>query len=194
VSVEQWAQAEATLAEQATWLPPRRLAKVAEAVLARLDPDGVAPEDGEDCRDELVWARRRRDGSFVFTGRLHDPVDGEAFCEVIDALAAPCGPEDRRELGRRRADGLKDLVQDARRPGGLTTDTDRSDAGAGVDESEPVDDTAGEDAEDALIPEPRRPGPARPAPERAAAKPAERPGRALVTITMDHRWLQAATG
>ncbi|WP_345381935.1 DUF222 domain-containing protein, partial [Actinomycetospora straminea] len=135
VTVEQWGQAEATLAEQATWLPPRRLAKVAEAVLARLDPDGVAPEDGEDCRDELVWARRRRDGSFVFTGRLHDPVDGEAFCEVIDALAAPCGPDDRRELGRRRADGLKDLVQDARRPGGLTTDTDRSDAGAGVDES-----------------------------------------------------------
>jgi hypothetical protein len=48
-----------------------------------------------------------------------------------------------------------------------------------------------DDVEDALIPEPRRPQP-EPAPG-ASARP-DRPGRALLTITMDHRWLQQAIG
>ncbi|MDD7963840.1 HNH endonuclease signature motif containing protein [Actinomycetospora lemnae] len=209
VSVEQWGQAEATLAEQATWLAPRQLAKAADALLARLDPDGVAPSDGEDCRDELVWVRRRRDGSLAFKGRLHDPLDAEAFCEVIDGLSEPCGPDDRRELGRRRADGLKDLVQDARRPGGLAThpdtDTDtHTDTDTDTDGPDPDTGEAGEAGEagpsgtaaeeDALIPAPRRPE-QRPTPARPSGSTGvERAGRALLTITMDHRWLRAAVG
>jgi len=100
-----------------------------------------------------------------------DPVDGDVFLGAIDPLAEPWGPDDTRSLARRRADALKDVVEGAQRPGGVA---------AGVGDEQPGSD------DDALIPAPRRPEPENGRPER--------PGRALLTITMDLRWLQLATG
>ncbi|WP_328305710.1 HNH endonuclease signature motif containing protein [Actinomycetospora sp. NBC_00405] len=179
VSVEDWFAAERVLADDATRLPPRLLARVAARLILAFDSDGAAPPEGEDCRDELHVVRRR-DGRLEFKGRLHDPVDGEVFLGAIDPLAEPFGPDDTRSLVRRRIDALKDIVSDSGRPGGLTDDATHPDDAADADA-----DAADEDAdEDALIPQPRRPAPV----------PAQRPGRALVTITMDLRWLQLATG
>jgi hypothetical protein len=97
---------------------------------------------------------------------------------VIDDLSAPSGPDDQRELKRRRADGLKDLVEDARGPHGVAADARRDSA------TEPEDGTG---AQDASIPSPRRSG----AGDQGSRR-ADRPGRALLTITMDHGWLSRA--
>ncbi|MDD7920324.1 HNH endonuclease signature motif containing protein [Actinomycetospora callitridis] len=185
VSVEDWFAAERLLADDATRLPPRLLQRVAARWILRFDPDGAVPPEGEDCRDELHVVRRR-DGRLEFKGRLHDPVDGEVFLGAIDPLAEPCGPDDTRSLARRRIDALKDIVSDSGRPGGLTDDTI---AGTDADTDTAADPEPGA-GEDALIPQPRRPEPAGPT---SASKP-PRPGRALVTITMDLRWLRLATG
>ncbi|MFC4836780.1 DUF222 domain-containing protein, partial [Actinomycetospora chibensis] len=187
VSVEDRSAAERLLADDATRLPPRLLARVAARLILAFDPDGAAPPEGEDCRDELHVVRRR-DGRLEFTGRLHDPVDGEVFLGAIDPLAEPFGPDDTRSLGRRRIDALKDIVGDSGRPGGLTSDTTTPDD---ADIEADGDTTAGHGDESALIPQPRRPEPAG---SSAAASRPQRPGRALVTITMDLRWLQLATG
>ena len=199
LSVADWFGAERTLAEHARVLPPRMLRRYAKALIEHFDPDGDVPPEGEDACDELQVVRRR-DGSLAFKGRLHDPSDAEAFVEVIDGLAVPFGPDDPRSLERRRLDGLKDLVHDARRPGGLADDTghEHPDTGTATStepepepEPEPDDPETAEGADafvDALIPEPRRPEPSRP------PAPVDRPGRALLTITMDHRWLQQAIG
>ena len=187
VSVEDWFAAERVLGDDATRLPPRLLQRVAARLILQFDPDGAVPPEGEDCRDELHLVRRR-DGRLEFKGRLHDPVDGEVFLGAIDPLAEPFGPDDTRSLAQRRIDALKDIVGDSGRPGGLTNDTTHpDDADAAVEADGDTDaHPADEDDAGALIPQPRRP---EPAPARA-----QRPGRALLTITMDLRWLQLATG
>ncbi|WP_433028634.1 DUF222 domain-containing protein [Actinomycetospora sp. CA-053990] len=179
VSVEDWSAAERVLADDATRLPPRLLQRVAARLILQFDPDGAVPPEGEDCRDELHLVRRR-DGRLEFKGRLHDPVDGEVFLGAIDPLAEPFGPDDTRSLARRRIDALMDILGDSARPGGVSADTAAAHTDTDAD-PEDEDDDAG-----ALIPRPRRP---EPAPART-----QRPGRALVTITMDLRWLQLATG
>ncbi|MDD7964933.1 HNH endonuclease signature motif containing protein [Actinomycetospora lemnae] len=173
-----WADAEQTLADEATRWGPRGLQAVADRLLAHLDPDGDEPPEEARSRDDELLFSHRRDGTLLFRGRMGDPVDGEAFLEVIDGLATRCGPEDQRELARRRVDGLKDLVADARSPRGIATDTTGPE-GRPEDQSE---------APSASIPEPRRGHPAGGAPR------VERPGRALLTITIDHRWLREALG
>ncbi|MEJ2861598.1 HNH endonuclease signature motif containing protein [Actinomycetospora flava] len=190
-----WADAEQRLADEATRLGPKGLQAVADRVLAHLDPDGEEPPEEDAGRDDELWFVRRRNGMLLFRGRMSDPVDAEAFVETIDTLATPCGPDDQRELKLRRIEGLKELVNDATGPHGIATDT-RRDPGETNDPTDPtdptaddavddaVDDTARDAAEDGLIPAPRRPEPSGRAPARA-----QRPGRALLTITLDQRWL-----
>lgn len=214
---------EQTLAEQAQVLPPRMLRRLAAGFIEFYDPDGAAPPDGQDTGDELRLLRRK-DGSLVFKGRLEDPLDAEMMVEVFGVLAAPAGSDDERSLERRHADALKDLVQDARGPRGLATDTrheqpdpqpdtdqdtdtdgdtdaspsdgdaNNGDASANNGDGDGGADAGASDGEPgpagpggappALIPEPRRPD----TPARGAGW-TERPGRALLTVTIDHRWL-----
>ncbi|MEJ2859935.1 HNH endonuclease signature motif containing protein [Actinomycetospora flava] len=176
--VDDWTAAERTLADEATRLGPKGLQAVADRVLAHLDPDGEEPPEEDAGRDDELWFVRRRNGMLLFRGRMSDPVDAEAFVETIDTLATPCGPDDHRELKLRRIEGLKDLVNDAAGPHGIATDT-QSDTNV-----ETEDSTTGDTVADALIPAPRRPEPSGRAPARA-----QRPGRALLTITLDQRWL-----
>ncbi|GAA4781191.1 HNH endonuclease signature motif containing protein [Actinomycetospora chlora] len=172
LGVEDWVEADRFLAEKARQMSPAGLTALAKALVAHLDPDGEAPPEGEDRRDELHVVRRR-DGRLDFKGSLHDPADAEVFLGAIDPLAEKLGPEDTRSLERRRADALKEVVENA----------DPSSTPAGDDSA------AGDEPEPALIPQPRRPEP--------ATKPPARPsgsGRVLLTLTMDHRWLQQAVG
>ena len=104
-------------------------------------------------------------------------------------------------LGNRQACAFKEVFADALGPNGLVTDTrqnehqaDETGRRAQTPEPQDADERRRSEPalEDALIPEPRRPEPAAapaPAPETTRG-----PGRALLTITMDHRWLQLAIG
>ncbi|WP_337994063.1 DUF222 domain-containing protein [Actinomycetospora callitridis] len=188
-NVDPWdlVDAERILADEATRLPPRALDKVAKRLLDHLDPDGAAPDEGADRWDEL-YVTRRRDGSLVIKGRFRDPVDAELIWEVFDTLATPTGPDDDRDRPTRNASALKDLVEDAAGPGGLAAEARRE--RAAEPDTEPEGDDAGDDpAQEALIPEPARSD--APAPTAEALRS---PGRPLLTITMDLRWLQLAIG
>ena len=163
-------------------MPPRMLRKVAERLIAEFDPDGVAPPDDADRYDELRLVRRR-DGSLAIKGRIQDPLDAETIVEVFDLLSTPAGPHDDRDLPRRHADALKDLAQNALGATGLATDArgecsaDVADGGADADGT-----AAAAGAEDD-----------EPAGGRSS-RATTAPGRALLTITIDHRWLRAAIG
>ncbi|MEJ2887682.1 HNH endonuclease signature motif containing protein [Actinomycetospora aeridis] len=220
---------EASLAQAAQAMAPHMLDKLAKQIIDRCDPDGAAPPEGGASRDELLVVRRK-DGSLALKGAMHDPMDAEAFINVIAVLSAPAGAEDQRPLGRRQMEALHELVRDARRPHGLTTeaggghpDTDTT-AAADTDtdtedteDSEPAaaddsvesntsdsgesdsgesdstgsstqaeGDAVGADEPWALIPEPRRPTTTT---TRGRTGWLGGPGRALLTVTIDHRWL-----
>ncbi|MEJ2889942.1 DUF222 domain-containing protein [Actinomycetospora aeridis] len=238
---------EASLAQAAQAMAPHMLDKLAKQIIDRCDPDGAAPPEGGASRDELLVVRRR-DGSLVLKGAMHDPMDAEAFVNVIAVLSAPAGAEDQRPLARRQMEALHELVRDACRPHGLATeagggqadttadaeaaasepaaadDSGESDSGesnagesnagesnAGENDSgesdsgdasgasdsgeresagpgaEAAGDAVGGDEPWALIPEPRRPGGSAPAPAKRGWLWG--PGRALLTVTIDHRWL-----
>ena len=211
--------ADAYLAEKATLFPPAILRRLADALLRRLDPEGAAPDEDADLFDDLKMTSGQ-DGTLEMRIRIHDAVDAESIREGIGVLSTPTGSDDHRPLGNRQACAFKEVFADALGPNGLVTDTRQnetdtepgpehehatdpgtddtaSDDTAADDEADDEADAepAGEsDLEDALIPEPRRPE-AEPA---AAAAPAPEttrgPGRALLTITMDHRWLELAIG
>ncbi|GAA4928898.1 uncharacterized protein DUF222 [Actinomycetospora succinea] len=174
------AEAEQALAEHARELSPNGLGKAADRLLARLDPDGAAPDPGEG-RSDGVQLLRRRDGTLDLRAVIADAAAAAMIDEGFDVMSTPAGPDDPRDLAARRADALKELFAAANGPGGLITDSRR--------EGEP-DDTADSsgpesDSQEALIPAPRRP-------ERSATPAGA--GRALLTITIDHRWLRRATG
>jgi hypothetical protein len=164
-------EAERFLAEKATEQPPCGLVKVAARLLAQLDPDGQAPDPpGE--RDDEVHVVRRRDGSLDLRARFLDPAGAAVIDDGLEVMATPAGPDDQRALANRRAEGLKELFAAAHGPAGLITDTRRAD---GED-----------DGQEALIPSPRTS-----AEDRGAALGA---GRAVLTLTIDHRWLRDALG
>ncbi|MHC1560497.1 HNH endonuclease signature motif containing protein [Actinomycetospora sp. C-140] len=178
------AEAESRLAEDARELGPRGLEKAAARLLAHLDPDGAAPEPAGDGPDE-VRVLRRRDGTLDLRGSIRDTAAAALIDEGFDVMSAPAGPDDHRGLAARQADTLIELFAGAAGSGGLITDTRRegeaevdAEVGAG-----PAEDAA----QGALIPGPRLPEPT----ETSAPASA---GRALLTITIDHRWLRRATG
>ena len=179
--------ADAYLAEKATLFPPATLRRLADALLAKLDPDGAAPDEDADLFDDLKMTSGQ-DGTLEMRIRIHDAVDAESIREGIQVLATPTGTDDHRSLGNRQACAFKEVFADALGPHGLVTDTRQNEA------DEPDPETGAEpavepDLEDALIPAPRRPEPAA-----SAAENTRGPGRALLTITVDHRWLQRAIG
>jgi hypothetical protein len=159
-----WAHAEQELAQAATTLSPRGLDQVAKQLLAHLDPDGVAPDEREERFDGLRLTARR-DGSLWLRAVIRDAVDAELIREGFDAASTPAGPDDDRTLENRQAAALKEFVLHATAPGGLLdTDTDTD------------TDTTAE-------------------PEPEGARTAVRsPGRPVLTVTIDHRWLQLAVG
>ena len=188
----EWPRAEAYLAGQATLVPPRRLQQFADRLLAHLDPDGAAPDEDADLFDDLKMTSCR-DGSLEVRIKIHDRVDAEMIREGVGVLSTPTGADDHRSLGNRQACAFKEVFADALGPNGLVTDTRQNE---NQTEETDAESDAAEDAplEDALIPEPRRPEPEPAAAPAPAPESTRGPGRALLTITMDHRWLQLAIG
>ena len=117
------AAAEELLAEAARTLSPCGLERVVAELMARLDPDGAAPEEEPEPTDELLVGRRR-DGTLALTGRIHGAADAELLLETFDALSRPAGPDDPRTLAQRRSEALIDLCAQARGVHGIADDTD----------------------------------------------------------------------
>ena len=105
------AQVEPILLEHARMLDPDRLAVVAHAVTACLDPDGTLASERDHERRREATLVRLPDGS----GRLTATLTGEAtgvWTTVLDTLSRPVPAEDaepdRRTSGQRRHDALLD--------------------------------------------------------------------------------------
>jgi hypothetical protein len=129
------AEAEEFLVEHAATLTPHGLARVAAALIAKLDQDGIAPEDDPEPTDELRIVRRK-DGSLAIKGRIRGRADVELLCETFDALSGRANADDERDLAQRYAETLLDLCGYANAPGGIAAET-------GPDTRIDPDDTCG---------------------------------------------------
>jgi hypothetical protein len=102
---------EACLVEHAPGLDPVHLARAAQRLQARLDPDGPEPSDRENERRRELTLRKNRDGSADLAGRL-TPAAVAVWDAILDSLAAPRpaedGTPDPRAPGQRRHDALLD--------------------------------------------------------------------------------------
>ncbi|MGH3931865.1 MAG: DUF222 domain-containing protein, partial [Pseudonocardiaceae bacterium] len=120
---EEIAQAEATLAQLARRFDPPALSRLAERLLAHLDPDGNAPsEEPEEQRELRV--RTGPDGTVRLAGTL-DPEGGARVTEVLGSLnqrRAPVnGVPDDRGPARRDADALVEAMTSLLDEGELPT-------------------------------------------------------------------------
>lgn len=106
------AQAEMTLAAAARRFDPAALSRIADRVLAHLDPDGAAPAEEPETTRELR-VRTGPDGAVSLTGRL-DPEGGARVLEVLGSLNQRRPPidgvPDTRTQARRDADALVEAM------------------------------------------------------------------------------------
>ena len=117
------AAAEQTLAHMARRFDPPALGRIAERLLAHLDPDGSAPsEEPEEQRELRV--RTGPDGTVRLAGTL-DPEGGARVKEVLGSLnqcRAPVdGVPDKRSPARRDADALVEAMTSLLDEGELPT-------------------------------------------------------------------------
>jgi hypothetical protein len=111
--------AETELARHARSFNPSSLHKIAQRILAHLDPDGPAPRDDPElvpAAGELrFWDRR--DGRLGLEGYL-EPEHSAAFRSLIEQLAAPhpatAGIPDARTAAQRNTDALLEVCGLAR--------------------------------------------------------------------------------
>jgi hypothetical protein len=106
------AQAEQTLAEAARRFDPAALSRIADRLLAHLDPDGAEPADEPEKVRELR-IHTRRDGTVSLNGRL-DAEGGAKVLEVLGSLNGRRPPvdgiPDPRSRPRRDADALVEAM------------------------------------------------------------------------------------
>jgi hypothetical protein len=203
------AEAEEFLVEHAATLTPRALMRVAAALIAKLDQDGIAPEDEPEPTDELRIVRRK-DGSLALKGRFRDRADVDLLCETFDALSGRANADDHRDLAQRYAETLLDLCGCANAPGGIAAETgpethvDPEDTCGPIERGEPdprhqppaTRSPVGEPAsgEAARTGDDTAPGDATAAPEALRRRAPRAPGRAQLTLTMPLTWLGAQIG
>ncbi|MGI8679842.1 MAG: DUF222 domain-containing protein [Jatrophihabitans sp.] len=112
------------LVEAARHEHPKALARTAELLLNRLDPDGREPRDGEIERRRDFTMHSRPDGSADVRGLLTAET-AETLRTVLDTLSAPVpaaeGMRDDRTPGQRRHDALHDMATRLLRAGDLPT-------------------------------------------------------------------------
>jgi hypothetical protein len=83
-----------------------------------VDPDGCDRDLKEDFERRWLEVNPVLDGMHAVDGLL-DPVCGAAFRKVLDSLATPRGPEDRRSHGQRTPDALAELLDHHQNEGRL---------------------------------------------------------------------------
>ncbi|MGH3913965.1 MAG: DUF222 domain-containing protein [Pseudonocardiaceae bacterium] len=109
---EEIAQAEQTLAQMARRFDPPALGRIAERLLAYLDPDGTAPREEPEAQRELR-VRTGPDGTVRLAGTL-DPEGGARVTEVLSSLNSRRPPidgvPDERSPARRDADALVEAM------------------------------------------------------------------------------------
>ncbi|WP_020496016.1 HNH endonuclease signature motif containing protein [Sciscionella marina] len=109
-----WPIAEKALAETATEVGPRGLARPIRELHALLDPDGQQPDDRELARPaRQVWLEQWQN-DWTIHGRL-DYETGLKLRSVFDALGTP----DRRTQAERDADAFAEVVRFAANPENL---------------------------------------------------------------------------
>ncbi|MGQ0779454.1 MAG: DUF222 domain-containing protein [Pseudonocardiales bacterium] len=117
------AAAEQTLAHMARRFDPPALSRIAERLLAHLDPDGTAPPEEPEQQRELR-VRTGPDGTVRLAGTL-DPEGGARVTEVLGSLnqrRAPIdGVPDERSPARRDADALVEAMTSLLDQGDLPT-------------------------------------------------------------------------
>jgi hypothetical protein len=204
------AMAAARRAEHAVLESVRALAA---ALIAKLDTDGIAPDDDSEPTDELRIVRRK-DGTLALKGRFRGRADIELLCETFDALSGRANAEDHRDLAQRYAETLLDLCGHAGATGGITTETgpdtrvDPDDTCGPIERGEPDPrhqprtapaDQHDDGSDDAIVcgdastdSAPASDSGAAPAALRRRAPRA--PGRAQLTPTMPLSWLQNQIG
>jgi hypothetical protein len=117
------AEAEQTLAHAARRFDPAALGRIAERLLAHLDPDGTTPaEEPESLRELRV--RTGPDGTVTLNGTL-DPEGGARVLEVLNSLNGRRPPldgvPDQRSHARRDADALVEAMSSVLDEGELPT-------------------------------------------------------------------------
>jgi Domain of unknown function (DUF222)/HNH endonuclease len=116
-----WPVAEQLLIEAARFEAPRELARTAQALLARLDPDGVEPVEDRIERQRAFSLVKHRDGSASPRGTW--TAELSAYWEaILDSLAAPqpAGDQpDQRSASQRRHDAMLEVAQRVLRSGEL---------------------------------------------------------------------------
>ena len=192
-----WVWAEATLAAgRDPALPGRAGAGGGAGAGATPDPDGAAPDPREERDDELLISSRR-DGTLRMTAVIRGVVNAEIVREGFDAASTPAGPR-RRPVAGEPAGGGAGRVRARRarrrrhprrrRHRATPTPSRRRARSPSAREPEPDPSWTGAGADPAAPPA-RASGAAL-----RRRQPPRSMGRPLLTITMDHRWLQAAVG
>ena len=104
--------AEGLLVTAARHEHPRQLGRTAALLLARLDPDGVEPDDAEKQRRRGFSLAKLPDGSAIPRGRW-TPELVAAWEPIIDTLSAPAPSDDepgRRSAAQRRHDAMAEAA------------------------------------------------------------------------------------
>lgn len=120
--VEEAAGYEQILVDAARSLGPRDLAKVAERLVATVNPDGTLLDDEEQQRRRHLTLSCERDGMVQVRGVL-DAETGARALAVLGGLSKPrpddAGGPDERTAGQRTHDAFADLLSLAQRAGEL---------------------------------------------------------------------------
>jgi hypothetical protein len=106
---EQWAGAEAALADKASEYTPTELRAWGTALVEALDQDGAEPDDRPPAQvNELFLTRNSSGSGGRIKGRFDDAAMFDAIATVIDAHAKPLTADDERSAGQRQAEALAD--------------------------------------------------------------------------------------
>jgi hypothetical protein len=111
--LELWERIAALLvanAEQGVICPPARLTDTIKTWLIEADPADAVDRRRQAENSAEVLFRKRDDGLVDISLLGATAPNAQAALQLIDANAAPVGPEDERPVGKRRADAMIDLI------------------------------------------------------------------------------------
>jgi 5-methylcytosine-specific restriction protein A len=109
LSPQQWAGAEAALAERSSDYTPSELHQWGTALVEALDQDGEEPDDRPQAGVNELQLTRLASGGGKLKGRFDDAAMFDAIATVIDAKARPLTGDDQRPTGQRQAEALAEV-------------------------------------------------------------------------------------